>query len=223
MSLQTQNLVMTGLGILNDVPPNAIRPGIADGVHLRWAFKPERGFPWYGYYLYRRRHRAENPQCLGPQWNSLALGPLAGRHMHFPFGCIDSNANLRLTDDFPAPGGDGKAEFDLRNRRHLNFLFNPSHLARRVNATIGFRDRADIEISSLIDDVPVGKVIASGRRGRIVSVSLEFDAISAVRIGGGPAVLIDVCIVPVSDEATKGWKLVPDFSYPLQLPVFHPD
>jgi hypothetical protein len=31
MSLQTQNLVMTGLGILNDVPPNAIQPGIADG------------------------------------------------------------------------------------------------------------------------------------------------------------------------------------------------
>jgi hypothetical protein len=56
MALQTQNLVMIGLGTQRDVPTNAIQPPLVDGVHLRWAFRRDLGFPWYGFYLYRRPH-----------------------------------------------------------------------------------------------------------------------------------------------------------------------
>jgi len=50
MILQSENLSMLGLGILND-------EDIVDGNHLRWFFNPELGFPKYGFLLYRRRHR----------------------------------------------------------------------------------------------------------------------------------------------------------------------
>lgn len=56
MALQTDNLVMVGLGMKNDQPANSIQPPLADGIHLRWAFKRELGFPWYGYSLFRRNH-----------------------------------------------------------------------------------------------------------------------------------------------------------------------
>ena len=64
MALQTQNLVMVGLGIQGDSPPNPLQPPLVNGIHLRWAFKRDLGFPWYGYYLFRRLHRAGEPLCL---------------------------------------------------------------------------------------------------------------------------------------------------------------
>ena len=62
--LQTPNLLMFGLGIQNDHPPNSLQPPLKDGIHLRWTFPltfdPTRqvmqspGFPWHGFYLFRR-------------------------------------------------------------------------------------------------------------------------------------------------------------------------
>ena len=63
MALQTRNLAMVGLGVQGDSPPNELQPPLKDGVHLRWAFKRELGFPWHGYYLFRRNHR---PGALVP-------------------------------------------------------------------------------------------------------------------------------------------------------------
>ena len=54
MALQTQNLTLVGLGSAKDTPPNAEQPPLIDGIHLRWAFKRELGFPWHGFYLFRR-------------------------------------------------------------------------------------------------------------------------------------------------------------------------
>jgi hypothetical protein len=34
MALQTQNLVMTGLGTLGDTLPNTLQPPLVDGIHL---------------------------------------------------------------------------------------------------------------------------------------------------------------------------------------------
>ncbi len=53
MALQTRDLWMLALGIEGDAPPHALQPSIDDGMHLRWAFEPSKGFPWYGYYLFR--------------------------------------------------------------------------------------------------------------------------------------------------------------------------
>jgi hypothetical protein len=223
MALQTRNLVMVGLGILNDVPPNpSLQPPLADGIHLRWAFERDLGFPWYGYYLFRRVHREGNPICLQQMMSSYQPGDLPDNVLN-PMGHqIDSDTIISLTDDFP-PGGDGKVEFDLENRSVLYFRFDQKELVRRVDVTIGFRLDARIEVFAMMDEVPVAQTMARGNAGDVVSVTLEFDVINAVRIGSGPAALIDLCFVLVSDEATKGWESVPGFPYPLHLPVFHPD
>lgn len=54
MALQSENLVMVGLGIHADAPPLVEQPKLVDGVHLRWSIARERGFPWHGFFLYRR-------------------------------------------------------------------------------------------------------------------------------------------------------------------------
>jgi hypothetical protein len=65
MPLQTDNLVMAGLGVRGDVPPNAVQPPLPDGIHLRWSFLAELGFPWHGFFLFRRLHQPGRPVCLG--------------------------------------------------------------------------------------------------------------------------------------------------------------
>ena len=68
MPLQTDNLVMVGLGVLGDQPPHSIQPKLPDGIHLRWAFDPDRGAPWHGYHLFRRPHDEGRHLCIAPQF-----------------------------------------------------------------------------------------------------------------------------------------------------------
>jgi hypothetical protein len=61
-------LAMVALGIVEDKPLNSLQPALIDGVHLRWGFshgpdgKP--GFPWHGFYLFRRPTRDSDTACL---------------------------------------------------------------------------------------------------------------------------------------------------------------
>ncbi|MEY2564996.1 MAG: hypothetical protein QOH88_3189 [Verrucomicrobiota bacterium] len=76
MPIQTDNMVMAALSVVNDQPPNSIQPPLANGIHLRFAFAPERGFPWFGYYLFRRLHTASDERCLRPKFSSdWKVGP----------------------------------------------------------------------------------------------------------------------------------------------------
>lgn len=218
MGLQTQNLVMVGLGILEDAPPNQLQPPLVDGIHLRWAFKRELGFPWFGFHLFRRLHRNGDPLWLSHATSGLTTGPWPGDKLSIPPRQISSDQNLLLTDDFP-PGG--AVEFDLDGRGYLRFTLGDP--ARWVEVRIGFRNEAKVEVTALLWDTPVVQTLASGMAGDIVTVTLEFDAITDVKLSSGPAALVDLCFIPVSQEATVGWEPVPNFSYPMCLPVTHPD
>lgn len=136
MTLQTDNLVMVGLGVLNDAPPNAVQPKLVDAVHLRWGFRRELGFPWYGFFLFRRQHRPSRPVCLAHTLSNMPTGPWPSAQLNTPFGQFGSDANLVITDDFPTAG---LKELDLRAREYLRFTLNPGELAYRVEARIGLR------------------------------------------------------------------------------------
>ena len=82
MALQTKNLGMVALGIKGDDPPKPpeqaaqVQPPLKDGIHLRWSFCGERGFPWHGYYLFRRPHFEPDPEGMGvpgreTEWESI--------------------------------------------------------------------------------------------------------------------------------------------------------
>ena len=136
MALQISNLVMVGLGTWKDVPPTPEQPPLVDAIHLRWAFKRELGFPWYGFYLFRRLHRAGNPLWLSQVTGQLPKGTWTDSKLDTIQGQVSSDTNLVLTEDFPAAGA---VEFDLAGRRYLRFTLPPQLPARRVEARLGFR------------------------------------------------------------------------------------
>jgi hypothetical protein len=122
MPLQTDALVMTALGVLGDVPPNSIQPTLVDGIHLRWSFRTDVGFPWYGFFLFRRAHRPSRPVCFGQILPKIPSGPWPSAVLNTPFGQVSSDRPLVFTDDFPAGG---VAEFDLRARAYVRLLSTP--------------------------------------------------------------------------------------------------
>lgn len=374
---------MVGLGSAGDVPPNAEQPALVDGIHLRWAFKRELGFPWFGYYLFRRLHDPGTLSWLSQQTGSLPKGPWPSSSLDTPLGRIVSDQNLMLTDDF-AP--QGTIEFDLANRHSFDVVFPEAQPVRRIQTRIGFRqapgdppptkttisfagratgtgpnprtengvafearDTADrprpntfirsiqtptgtvtglgckfklnitlpqaakfveltltgagrrnspdgsptieafnedgtraeiatmqdpssrlpetfllagkainrvvideqlvdvvsqtddqdrlilnefsfgnatiseIEITAYASTTPVKSTKIRGYAGRIVTSELEFEGITVLDITSAPAALIDLGTVPLSQSATSGWTQLPQFTYPLRLPLTHPD
>lgn len=141
MPIQNDNLVMVGLGVLNDQPPNLIQPPLADGIHLRFAFARERGFPWHGYYIFRRPHPDSRPLCLGsqfkPEWK---VGAWSDVRADFARGVFSSDAKLVFTDQFTPSG---RIEFDLRRRKYLRFELPAAETAREFHVKIGLIGEAD--------------------------------------------------------------------------------
>ena len=220
MPLQSQNLVMIGLGVSDD------HSKLAKGIHLRWSFKRDRGFPWYGYYLFRRLHRTTDKRfhCLVPVIRGLGLRPdTLDTTFITPIGRFVSDSNIVLINEFPPLN---IIEFDLSDREYLRFqlpLGNPAYHAR---VTIGFRGReeSEIEIRALVKGISVITKKIRGRLGQVTTTTLFFDMITAIEFSGGNAAVIDICVAPISlalqDEENR-WKLVRDFPSPLSLPVAH--
>ena len=177
MSLQSQNLVMIGLGVKDDSPPNSIQPRLVDGIHLRWAFNLESGFPWHGFYLFRRFHRKANPLCISQGTNNLSVGFWQGTELPIPNqGRISSDQNLFLSDDFSPVD---TVEFDLKGRNYLSFtLDGPAHL---VEVHIGFRDKGEIEVTAILLNTPVTQTVITGNAGDRLVATLEFDSITEVK------------------------------------------
>jgi hypothetical protein len=80
--------------------------------------------------------------------------------------------------------------------------------------------RVDIPITAYDGEMLVGTATVSGQPGQVMAAT---DRITAVEIGGGPAVLVDLCAQIVPDVAMKDWQPVPNCPQPLLLPLTHPD
>src|SRR5207247_9604624 len=130
MPLQTQNLVMLGLSVLNDKRPNRLQPRLVDGIHLRWAFTRAIGFPWYGYYLFRRPHYSTDPTKVRLDGTNLQPGSTT---LNSAAGQLSSDSTLELTSFIPT----GDIGFDLDGRSYTRFI--PSELATRVETRLRLR------------------------------------------------------------------------------------
>jgi hypothetical protein len=126
---------MVGLGTLHDSPPNPLQPRFVDAIHLRWAFRPDLGFPWHGFYLFRRDATKESrASCLSGPLAQAHPGPLNTSSWSSGIGTVTSDQPLVLREDFPAPG---VAEIGLEGREFVEFL--PLEIAHSVELKIGFR------------------------------------------------------------------------------------
>ena len=129
---------MVGLGTAGDAPPNAEQPPLVDGIHLRWTFKRELGFPWFGFYLFRRVHATGTVSWLSQHTGKLPKGPLSSNTLETPLGRVVSDKNLVLREDFPPADA---VEFDLADRSSLAVVFPEAEPVRHIEARIGFRSR----------------------------------------------------------------------------------
>lgn len=227
MSLQTQNLVMVGLGIENDAPPDERQPQLVDSVHLRWAFKPERGFPWHGYYLFRRKHIPGTPErLLRDALSGLGAGLLPPERYITPHGVIKADHRLKVRDDFDWRPPDPRFGIDL-SKGFLFFEFEqPASVSRRVIARIAFRTTGTIIVSAFSFGERVAQSIVRGPSIHPREAILESDAITAVEIrvkGDAPvdAVLLELGFVPVAQDAAKDWESLTPRA--ISLPLSHPD
>lgn len=368
---------MVGLGVLGDQPVDPLQPILPDGIHLRWGFDRELGFPWYGFHLFRRPSRRGIPWCLSAVTGGLAPGTRDETRFHTAIGRLSSDTPLVLTEKF-APGA--QAEFALDGRAWLRFDLPEGEAARRVDLRIGLRpacvtaenllstsaedpkappdvvepggsvsrpnplavpgltftvkgasgqpaaqirfdsiattagqlvglacgygltillpgpcngvellvtptitttkfeafnaggqrvanaatqnpanqpetirlagegmvrievrtlrntaflhriclsraasEGVRIAVTAFSGATPVRTLAVQGAPGQIVSASVGGDAITAVEIGPGAAVLVDLCYVPVAQDAAKGWEPLRGFPYPMGLPVSHSD
>jgi hypothetical protein len=129
-------LALLTLGVVGDDRPlRDMQPPLPEGIHLRWGITPERGFPWYGFYLFRRPSLTSGvATCVAPQLLAAGHTPgTVGTTLSLPLGTFDSDQNIRLTEEFPPTN---TVELDLSGRSFLRFA--ASTRARRVDIKIGF-------------------------------------------------------------------------------------
>ena len=129
---------MVGLGSAKDAPPNSEQPPLSDGIHVRWSFKRELGFPWHGFYLFRRIHDPGTLSWLSQHTGKLPKGQWSSNSLDTPLGRVFSDQNLFVTEDFPPAD---LIELDLANRNVLGVVFPEAEPVRRVDTRIGFRRR----------------------------------------------------------------------------------
>jgi hypothetical protein len=218
VGIQTQGLVMSGLSVIADAPPNSLQPPLPDGIHLRWAFARAAGFPWAGYYLFRRPHFAADRQSIKVALQNLPLGSVGSSTLTTATATVSSDTVLAATDDLPPPG---LPELDLSGRSWLRV--SPVDLAAEVEIEVGLVQAGEITATGWLQQVPVARAVLRGKAGDVVRATLAFDAISRIELSGGPARLTDLSFVAVQDGVLSGWQALPGFPYPLALPVVHPD
>jgi hypothetical protein len=149
---------MVALGTLGDTPPNDLQPPLHDGIHLRWTFGPSRGFPWFGYYLFRRPSARETRQrCLQQSLKGIEPGPVPSNQLSTNIGELVSDRPLVFTEDFPPPGF---AEVDLDNRQYVALRLPAGQPAWRAEVTVGFRREGEGGAKHCVDfrDDPQGTV-----------------------------------------------------------------
>ena len=125
---------MLALGIRGDQPVDPEQPPLVDGIHLRWAPDQDLGFPWGGFYLFRRESTPSHRVCLSPHLERLKPGAPQTTLIKTRVGQLSSPKPLVFTDDF-APAG--VVEVDLR--APVRFDLPPGITARQASVRIGFR------------------------------------------------------------------------------------
>lgn len=183
---------MAGLGVAGDQPPDHYQAPLTDGVHLRWSFRRELGFPWHGFYLFRRPSRPGNLLCLSAVTGGLKKGMSLGSKHYTAIGMLSSDVSLVLTDDF-APND--RVEFDLGGRKVLRFELPEGEPARGVELSVGFR-QACMSVGSLIQPpVMMGPGQTVTLASPLTAQGVTFQVVSLT--GGAQFTLVNTALGPL--------------------------
>jgi hypothetical protein len=231
MGFQTENLSMVGIGVLNDVPNHPDQPPLPDGIHLRWTPGNDRGFPCYGYHLFRRLHKfpQEGFECLndfsvaalGGQaiFSSLPLGDFGGQAMLTNHGTFTSPNSLVISSGLTTPRG-----LSLSDRPFIQFYLSPSPaFETSVTLAMPFSTQV-VQTSVTLQYKQFGNVVHTQEvelsSGNSETVVFAFDCITGIEISGAQGVILsDLCIKEVHDGWDFGWQEIAGLANPIALPV----
>jgi hypothetical protein len=141
MAIQSNDLAALGLGIVGDVPPTPLQAKVKDGVHIRYATAFEKGFPWFGFYLFRRPRRTSLETCIGPQLEPLKAANTGKTRLDLGGTSFTADRPIELIEKSSAPGTIGIA-LPPGGAIEARFDHAPLH---RVVATIGFQGIRQVE------------------------------------------------------------------------------
>jgi len=225
MALQSNALMLLGQGLQGEAA-NGLQPAIDDGIHLRWSFDPDRGFPRYGFYLFRRQRQYITDtrtlrDIIGEQgWQPPSRLDLTQTLNSGAFGSLSSNVSLRIGFLDVSPG------FDLSNRQFLELSFRV--IVCTVQFQLNFSTSGSVTITAKDGDVTVATTTASATGRSTFYASIKADRITSVEFSSGPALVLDCTVCTVQTRAATGanqspWQKLPGFTYPLMLPITHPN
>lgn len=132
MTIQSNELMALGLGITGDVPPTSLQPPVRNGIHIRYATSFAKGFPWFGFYLFRRPRRTVLETCLGPQITRLKPGTTGKTRLDLAGISLVATAPIEMIEQSAAP-----AAIALPSVGSIEARFEKAPLHRAV-ATIVF-------------------------------------------------------------------------------------
>jgi hypothetical protein len=167
MPFNQDKLSLLALVIRDDQPVDPAQPPLPDGLHLRWAPGQEVGFPWYGFYLFRRESRPSRSRCLSAELARLRPGTTRSLLLETALGGLRSAKPLALTDVFPPSA---QVEVDLDQGAPLRFELPAGVEARRVDVQIGLRSAAPCFTRTYADfrALPLGGVPSPRREQGVV-------------------------------------------------------
>ncbi len=212
MKLQTHDLVMFALGCEGGPRLWDNRP-MEDGIHLRWGFRQNLGYPLGGFELYRRPHLKGDPICVGfPQERGTSYpSPWQVDNI-----ILTSDRSLRIgVFSSPASGTFIGVALDVGTWMRVTF----AELARWVRITVAAE--SPVVLTAYHGPIPLGSVEAMGSASPEELV-VEADAIDAVELSHAQGVVLDVCHVPVSQGDSVNWERL-NTEGPIGLPVTHPE
>ena len=254
-----KDLYMTALGITGHQSPDfkpapsmfpsgadvSAPPTLPDGVHLRWLFGRERGFPKGGYWVFRRQHFHFEPiEVIAPAIDKILQ---EASQNNWPISRVSDWWGSFSCEDghfrYPSGGGffeessleglskprDGETPELQLSFYSLNFLLKfdlpKGQLATCITLWIGFPEEYNLAVRSIpvivYSDATRAHVVEQRNipveRDKVVKVTFTHDAIAAIDLRLDAAVL-----AALEYEMLCPWLFWLPISSNIKLPVNHP-
>jgi len=213
-------LALLALGT-NGGQPLADETTLDTGIHLRWHFNPEVGFPPGGFNVYRREHQPGTVYC-------------ADFRVDEPIILWDSewvSADVSVSGEVERAqtcrtAGQYKNGFRLPGKQTLEFDLNTT--ANTVTVTFGRATRTTPKGIAYWDsasgevEVARAEAVEDPVTGHY-TLTFQADAIDRVIITARNMRACELCVIPVEDDLSKSWGEPLNTDGPIHLPATHPD